>query len=158
MPYTTFVDVLLVFMRKNRVLLARRAGTGYADGLWNLPSGKLDHGEDLVAAAIREAREEVAVVLERETMPLATTVHYLNPEGDARVGFVFRPIRWTGEPNNAEPHKCSELGWFPVDELPSDTVPYSRAAVEQTVLGHPFGLEGWPASSTPIPMMPVAAH
>ncbi|GAA1296572.1 NUDIX hydrolase [Saccharothrix xinjiangensis] len=148
MPYTTFVDVLLVFLRDNRVLLARRANTGYADGQWNLPSGKLERGEDLVAAAIREAREEVAVELERTAMPLATTVHYLNPEGEARIGFVFRPGRWSSEPRNAEPHKCSELDWFPVGQLPANTVPYSRAAVEQTVDSTPFGLEGWSTAVT----------
>ena len=139
-------DIRPLAARDDRVLLARRANTGYADGQWNLPSGKLEHGEDLVAAAIREAREEVAVELERAATPLATTVHYLNPEGEARIGFVFRPSRWSSEPRNAEPHKCSELDWFPVDALPPRTVPYSRAAVEQTLRSTPFGLEGWPTA------------
>ncbi|MCA1702336.1 MAG: hypothetical protein LC808_03320 [Actinobacteria bacterium] len=39
------------------VLLALRDGTGYADGQWNLPSGKLEIGEDGVSALVREAAE-----------------------------------------------------------------------------------------------------
>ncbi|MCA1675506.1 MAG: NUDIX domain-containing protein, partial [Actinobacteria bacterium] len=50
MPYTSFVDVLLLLVREDHVLLAQRHNTGYADGQWNLPSGKLNEGEDLQAA------------------------------------------------------------------------------------------------------------
>ena len=60
-PYRTVVDVMLILVDGSRILLALREGTGYADGLWNLPSGKLEAGEDVVAAVIREAREEVGL-------------------------------------------------------------------------------------------------
>ncbi len=38
MTYTSPVDVLLLLVRDDQVLLALRAGTGFADGWWNLPS------------------------------------------------------------------------------------------------------------------------
>ena len=44
-PYTTIVDALLILVRDGRVLLAQRQGTGYADRMWNLPSGKLEEAE-----------------------------------------------------------------------------------------------------------------
>ncbi|WP_091450420.1 NUDIX hydrolase [Actinokineospora iranica] len=144
MPYTSFVDVLLLLVRDGHVLLARRHNTGYADGQWNLPSGKLEEGEDVVAAVIREAREEVAIDLDRGDLDMATSVHCRNPEGEARVGFFFHARQWRGEPGNAEPHKCSRIEWFPVDRLPADTVPYTRAGVEQFRRGERFGLHGWP--------------
>lgn len=144
MPYTSFVDVLLILVRDGHVLLAERSGTGYADGQWNLPSGKLEEGEDLVAAVMREAREEVDVELSRDDLVMATSVHYLSPEGRARVGFFFHAPRWHGEPRNAEPHKCARIQWFPLDQLPANTVPYTHAGVELFRRGEPFGLQGWP--------------
>ncbi|MGH3792806.1 MAG: NUDIX hydrolase [Pseudonocardiaceae bacterium] len=144
MHYTSFVDVLLLLVRQDHVLLAERCNTGYADGQWNLPSGKLDRGEDLQAAVIRETREEIGLRLHRDAVRMVTTVHYLNPEGHARVGFFFHPLRWDGEPRNTEPHKCARIGWFPLGQLPHNTVPYSRAGIELYRRREPFGLQGWP--------------
>jgi 8-oxo-dGTP diphosphatase len=144
MHYTSYVDVLLLLLRDEHVLLALRDGTGYADGQWNLPSGKLNDGEDLETALLRETWEEIGVQLEREALRMVASVHYRNPENEARVGFFFHPSGWSGEPHNAEPHKCSRIGWFPLDQLPDNTVPYSRAGIELFRRNEPFGLQGWP--------------
>lgn len=144
MPYTSFVDVLIILVRDDQILLARRANTGYADGEWNLPSGKLEADEDLVTAVIRETREEIAIDLDADELDMVTVVHNRNPNGRARVGFFFRARRWLGEPRNAEPHKCSQIAWFPLDRLPANTVPYTRAGIEQFRRGQTFGLRGWP--------------
>ncbi|WP_018685364.1 NUDIX hydrolase [Actinokineospora enzanensis] len=149
MPYTSFVDVMLLLVRDGHVLLAQRFDTGYADGDWNLPSGKLEQGEDMVAAIIREAREEIDVELDRDDLDMVTTVHYLNPEGHARVGFFFYARQWRGEPRNAEPHKCSQIRWFPLGQLPDNTVPYTHAGVELYRRGESFGLQGWPHPAVP---------
>lgn len=153
MPYTSFVDVLILLFRDDHVLLAQRANTGYADGQWNLPSGKLEADEDLITAVIRETREEIAIDLNRNDVEMVTTVHYRNPEGHARIGFFFRAHRWHGEPHNAEPHKCARIAWYPLDQLPTNTVPYTRAGIELSNRNEPFGLEGWPrpanAKATP---------
>ncbi len=37
-PYTSYVDVLLLLVRDGHVLLVQRFDTGYADGDWNAPS------------------------------------------------------------------------------------------------------------------------
>ena len=44
--------------REGRVLLMRRAGTGFFDGLFSLPGGHVEPGESERAAARRELREE----------------------------------------------------------------------------------------------------
>jgi len=150
--YTSFVDVLLLLVQHDRVLLALREGTGYADGQWNLPSGKLDNGEDLEAALLRETREEIGLELRRDDVNMVTSVHYRAPEGHARVGFFFHAITWQGEPFNAEPHKCARIEWFPMDRLPAETVPYSRAGIELFRRGEPFGLQGWPRLHAAVPV------
>jgi len=78
------VDVLLVLAHAGRVLLALRDGTGYADGQWNLPSDKLEHGEDALSAVIREAREEIGVRLAPGEPHMVATVHPRNTAGGPR--------------------------------------------------------------------------
>lgn len=86
-------------------------------------SGKLDEGEDLEAALIRETREEIGLHLRRDAVRMVTSVHYRNPEGQARVGFFFHVPAWSGEPYNAEPDKCARIGWFLMNQLPDSTAP-----------------------------------
>jgi 8-oxo-dGTP pyrophosphatase MutT (NUDIX family) len=138
--------VLLVLTDADRVLLALRQGTGYADGQYNLPSGKLEYGEDAVAAIIRETREEIGVPLTREEPHLVATVHRRNTTGTARVGLVFAVAydqARHGRPVNAEPHKCGEIRWVPADGLPDNTYPYTAACVHAFRAGQPFALSGW---------------
>lgn len=140
------VDVLLLLTCGDLVLLALREGTGYADGQWNLPSGKLEYGEDAISGVIREAGEEVGVRLEPAEPRLAATVHHRNAAGQARVGLVFAvefDASRHGEPVNAEPHKCAGIKWFPVDLLPANTYPYTTACVRAFSEGTPFALSGW---------------
>ncbi|WP_010142426.1 NUDIX hydrolase [Oceanicola sp. S124] len=52
--------VLSVALRGNEVLLVRRANPPDA-GLWGFPGGKLDLGETLAEAALRELKEETGL-------------------------------------------------------------------------------------------------
>jgi 8-oxo-dGTP pyrophosphatase MutT (NUDIX family) len=140
------VDVLLILTDGDQVLLALRDGTGYADGQWNLPSGKLEIGEDAVSGLIRETREEIGICLAHDAPRLVATVHHRNTSGHARVGLVFAarhdPTRY-GQPVNAEPHKCAKIAWFPSDRLPPNTYPYTAASVAAYRKGEPLRLSGW---------------
>ncbi len=140
------VDVLLILTHGEHVLLALRAGTGYADGMWNLPSGKLETGEDAISALIRETHEEIGVRLAPDDPRMTATVHHRNSAGHARVGLAFTvehdPARH-GQPINAEPHKCAQIAWFPIDTLPPDTYPYTRACVTAHRDHQPLLLSGW---------------
>lgn len=150
MPYTSAVDVLLLLVRDGQVLLALREGTGYADGYWNLPSGKLEAGEDLISALLRETREEIGIELNRDTVRHAATVHHRNAQEQARVGVFFTADTDTdAEPVNAEPHKCARLGWFPPDALPENTYSYTAAGIACWEKGEAFTLDGWKEHAQP---------
>ena len=140
------VDVLLILTDGDHVLLALRDGTNYADGQWNLPSGKLEVGEDAVTAVVRETGEEIGVRLRPDEPRMVATVHHRNTAGLARLGLVFAaahdPARH-GEPVNAEPHKCAKIEWFPADMLPTNTYPYTAACVAAWRDGAPLRLSGW---------------
>jgi 8-oxo-dGTP diphosphatase len=48
---------------RGRILLMRRAGSGFADGQLGLPAGHIDLGETPTACAVREVREELGITL-----------------------------------------------------------------------------------------------
>ncbi|MFD1906966.1 NUDIX domain-containing protein [Paenibacillus rhizoplanae] len=83
------VSVVHVFLIKDgQVLLLQRANTGHHDGEYGLPAGKLDGGEPLHSAAIREVREECGAVIAPAELTLIGTMH-LRTSGDERVDFFF---------------------------------------------------------------------
>lgn len=149
-PYASVVDVMLILTRDDHVLLALRQGTGYADGMWNLPSGKLEDHEHALDALIREAHEEVGLTLTLAELRHTGIVHCRNPEGEGRIGLFFtarsHPDR-QGEPYNAEPHKCAKVAWYPLDVLPANTVPYTAAGLDLYRTGQTFATLGWGATS-----------
>ncbi|MEU7833998.1 NUDIX domain-containing protein [Nonomuraea sp. NPDC049129] len=137
--FRAIVDVHVMLVRDGTVLLGKRAGTGYGDGRWHLPSGHLEPGESVVGAAVREAREEVGVTIRPEDLEFAHVMH----RAPDRVGLFFVARKWTGEPYNAEPHKCAALAWRPLGQLPDDTIGYPAAAIARVLEKEPFALYGW---------------
>ncbi|MFP6568612.1 MAG: NUDIX domain-containing protein, partial [Dehalococcoidia bacterium] len=93
-------------------------------------------------AAAREVREETTIVVELDDLRLIHTMHAFANDGE-RVNFFFAPTDWTGEPANAEPAKCDDLSWFPIDQLPSNTVPYVRPAFANFRATVPYSEFGW---------------
>jgi 8-oxo-dGTP pyrophosphatase MutT (NUDIX family) len=144
-PYRPVVDVHLILERADgQVLLAERSGTGYGDGLLNVPGGKLEDGETVLAAAIRETREELGVTVNPADTRFVTVVHHRNPGGvEARVGFFFATRCWSGEPVNAEPDKCAGLVWADPENPPANTIGYTAAGLRAHGAGAPFALDGW---------------
>ena len=130
------VTVHLLFFREDQVLLLRRFNTGYADGQYSVPAGHLDGGETVMAAAAREAQEEVGLKLEAGDMTFSTVMHRI--EDDERVDFFICVDKWQGEPFNAEPDKCDDLCWVNVNQLPVNTVPYVRQALGNHLAGIRF--------------------
>jgi ADP-ribose pyrophosphatase YjhB (NUDIX family) len=123
------------------VLLARCANTGFADGLWNAPSGHLEAGEEVRAAMLGETREEIGLALAPDGVRVALVMQHRAPHGEPRVGWFFEAAADDGrQPVNAEPDTCSELRWFPLHALPDDMVGYCRAGLDAYRAGERFAL------------------
>jgi 8-oxo-dGTP diphosphatase len=135
------VTVHMFFIRNGRILLIRRFQTGYMDGHYSVPAGHLDGGEPVRQAAAREAREEIGVAVDPQDVAFAGVLH--RREGDERVDFFVNVRAWSGEPLNAEPHKCDGLCWADLHDLPANTIPYIRRALHNFEAGIPFEEFGW---------------
>ncbi len=118
----------------DEVLLTLRRGTGYMDEHWACgAAGHVEAGESVLAAAAREAHEELGISVQEHDLVPVTVMHRSAGNGDPvdeRVDFFFRPSRWAGEPRRREPHKSAALGWFALDALPDPVVPHERVVLD----------------------------
>jgi 8-oxo-dGTP diphosphatase len=136
--------VHLVLLRDQEVLLLRRANTGYEDGNYSVIAGHLDGNETASKAMVREALEEAGIIVAPADLRFVHVMHRKEEaEADERIDLFFATTRWQGELEIAEPEKCSELRWSPLDALPTNMVPYVRAAVEH-YRQHQAYAEFWP--------------
>ncbi|MCL5610934.1 MAG: NUDIX domain-containing protein [Chloroflexi bacterium] len=133
--------VHLFFFREDQVLLIRRFNTGFRDGEYSVPAGHLDGDETVMAAAAREAQEEIGVQIEAEHLIFSSVMHRL--DGEERVDFFVRVTSWPREPFNNEPDKCDDLRWAAIDSLPQNTIPYIRRAIQNHLDGIKFDEFGW---------------
>ncbi len=132
---------LLLIDRNGQALFGRRQNTGFEDGTWHVPAGHLEAGESVVQALIREAREEVGVIIAPKDVEFAHIMHSSSSGG--RAAFFFTVRQWDDTPENREPEKCSELAWFPLDALPDRMIGYCRVALDYIAAGEAFSVYGW---------------
>lgn len=130
---------------RGRILLMRRAGTGYRDDQLSLPAGHLDGGEDAITALTRELREELGVDADPGGCRLVLVMHTAPEDADDHeyLHLFFTVDRWSGAPRIAEPGKCSELRWVEASALPCDVVDYVSAALAAIAQGDPLAVRGW---------------
>lgn len=132
------LDVHLILRKEDEILLMRRYKTGFADGMYALVAGCHEAHEPITAAIIREAKEEVGIDIQPECLKMACVMHIklLNP--GERVCFFFIADQWTGTINNCEPHKCDDLRFFPINELPINLIPFVRTGIVASLEGNHF--------------------
>lgn len=105
---------------QERLYLQRRYQTGYLDGYYETPAGKMDENEFPKPAACREVLEEAGVIVEPENLELFHC--YMNNSGNIPwLGLMFRTSKWQGVPAIQEPEKCDDAGFFNLDGLPRVT-------------------------------------
>src|SRR3990172_510978 len=111
--------VLRVF--DGRILLMLRKGA-HGAGLWSLPGGHMELGEDFFQVCKREVLEETGVSISSVNQ-LAFTNDIFEQEGLHYVTLFFE-AQWSRcEPvRNMEPDKCAEFRWVPPEELENSFV------------------------------------
>jgi 8-oxo-dGTP diphosphatase len=109
------VAVGAVAVDDGRLLLVRR-GHGPAAGTWSVPGGRVEHGESLYEAVVRETAEEtgLSVVVERflgwsERLDAAEDLHYVI------LDFVVTPLDPDEAPRAGD--DAAEVAWVPIADL-----------------------------------------
>ena len=122
------VVVHTMVMRGDTLLLLRRARTGYLDGWYALPGGHLQRGEGIVECAIRELHEESGIRIESAQLQPVAALPYRSDDQQG-IDFIMKCTAFDGEPHLAEPDRFDDIGWWDVDSLPAQTVPYVASAL-----------------------------
>lgn len=139
--FKLIVDVHLLLIKDGKIVLLKRANTGYEDGKYGLIAGHADGNETATEAMIREAREEAGIEIKPHDLEFKLVMHRKTDR--EQVGFFFTARAYKGEPRNAEPEKCSELAWFDLNNLPENIIPYIRKSIEFLDSGINYYEFGW---------------
>jgi len=120
----TGIPIALAFVEENgQVLLTRRPIGVHQGGLWEFPGGKVEPGETLVAAVIRELREEIGV--EVAVGAEMATIQYAY--ADRCVALHLFPCQLlSGTPT---PHAVDAVRWVPMSQLATMDFPPATVAL-----------------------------
>jgi len=120
----------LIVDGQNRLFLSRRGPQAKNEhGLWEFPGGSVEFGETLAATLRREMKEEYGIDIAVGDL-LDVVDHILPEEKQHWVSPTFICAVVSGTPAICEPGKCSEIGWFHLDEVPPDLTQITRLNLE----------------------------
>lgn len=135
------VNAYLVLKKENKVLLHLRSNTGYCDGFYGLVSGHVEDDEPATSALIREAQEEAGIQLDPLHLRVAHVMH--RKTNRLNIDIFFECSHWQGDIANKEPEKCVSLDFFPIDNLPSNTIDYIKDALQAISANIFYSEVGW---------------
>ena len=140
----------MILRHGNKVATVLRKNTGYSDGDYGLPAGKVEWHEPYKLAAIREAKEEVGVDVNINDLRFVHVAHRHGEKGEVFMDWVdiyFEADKWQGEPHNAEPEKAEKLEWLDITNLPKNVVPPQQTALLAIAKGETYSEYGWDDSA-----------
>ncbi|NBJ12544.1 NUDIX hydrolase [Microvirga arsenatis] len=117
--------VIAVVIHDDRTLLVRRANPPDA-GLWGFPGGKIDFGETVKAAAVRELLEETGVLAEAGDVITTLDILEKDASGEMLQHYVLIAVRcrWvSGEPVAGD--DALDARWFALADLDPGALPMS---------------------------------
>jgi mutator protein MutT len=109
--------VAAIIRREGKFLITRRPGNVHLAGLWEFPGGKVEEGESLQEALLREILEEIAVQVAVGAEFFQIEHQY--PTRSVRLHFFDCTIV-SGEPQAIE---VSEIRWVAPHELQAYAFP-----------------------------------
>jgi ADP-ribose pyrophosphatase YjhB (NUDIX family) len=116
----------LAILRDDRILLCRRLKAPEA-GVWTITGGKVDLMETTRDAARREGAEESGLSVGEAVDFLCLSEHVLEDDRQHWISVIYVTRDVSGEPQESEPGKLVDIGWYSFDNLPT---PLSRFAAD----------------------------
>lgn len=94
---TSFVVLIALINDKNEVLISLRKNRDQYNNFWEFPGGKVDEGETVEHALVREVKEELNIAISSACVaPLTFAVDYNNKVQTILMLHVCR--KWEGSP------------------------------------------------------------
>jgi mutator protein MutT len=123
------VEVVAAIVRRNgTILITRRLDHVHLAGLWEFPGGKVEPGESLEAALLREIREELGVQI--AVGPEIFTIEHDYPTKSVRLHFFDCSVV-QGEPQALD---VSDLRWVTRTQLADFEFPPADAELIQKLI------------------------
>jgi len=98
---------------KDKMLMGRKKKKGFGYSKWNGFGGKVESGETVDKAMIREVQEEVGLIVEEYALRGKLLFHYVaDPDMETHI---YEVTAYTGTPVESEE---MEWRWFDTDKLP----------------------------------------
>lgn len=141
-----YIACFTILRDGDKVAMVLRKNTGWMDGFYGLPAGKVEYGEPYVDGAVREAKEEAGVAILAEDLRFVHVVHRHGEEEGVFMDWVdvyFEASKWVGEPHNAEEEKSERLDWLDLNELPENIVPPQLDALQHIAKNIHYSEYGW---------------
>lgn len=132
------VNVFIINGQK--LLLGRRAKTGWMDGYLCPPGGHIEKGETPRVAMIREIEEELGVTVQPNDLEFASVAVRNTSEGETvAFEFILRDKDYSFR--NAESDQCSEVVWVDLEDLPADVIDHFKHIIVAGIVGRKQYLE-----------------
>ncbi len=112
------------------ILIAKRPAHLHQGGLWEFPGGKIEAGESLSQALVRELREELGIAVNPQACESLVDIEH--DYGDKAVRLEVCWVRdFSGEPEGRE---GQPLRWVSAEALTDYAFPVANQAIIQALL------------------------
>lgn len=130
---TVHVAVAVVVVNDNDILIARRPVDKHQGGLWEFPGGKVEAGETVTAALVRELDEEVALSVREEQMTPLLQIPFSYPDKT-----VLLDVYWVEADINsallAHGAEGQEVRWVSFARLREFQFPQANGPIVEAVI------------------------
>ncbi len=132
--------VHMIICKNNKILLQKRKGTKLWSGYYALPAGHIDKGENQYDALIREAKEELGIIINPKKIINSYVVlrrNYFKIDDEILepyIDYYFEIKEYNGVPKIMESNKCDELVWADINNLPEPFINYEGAFLENKTI------------------------
>lgn len=126
----TRIAVLALIKDDQVLLLQRSSDAPWMPNVWHVPGGRVEAGETVQEAAVREIREELGISVAVDDLTFQGVVAYDETNGEDVDTFQFSTHRWQGEPRLMEPHKHQAMQWISVADFPSNITSHSSVLLD----------------------------
>jgi ADP-ribose pyrophosphatase YjhB (NUDIX family) len=113
---TPKVMTLSFLLRDDAICLAMKK-RGFGEGNWNGYGGKVEEGETVPAAAVREIKEESGVDVDERDLEEVALIDFYFEDGKHLHVHTYFTRMWDGEPIETEEMRPR---WYTFDAIPYD--------------------------------------